>query len=210
MSDYYNVLGVDPTASSDQIKAAYRKLILRWHPDRHPNCSELELEQISEQFKNVQQAYEVIGNTERRRTYDNNGRTQPESFIYTNDVDSIFRSVARNTSDSMARNFQNKDMINVGVVTGAIGAIGGFLLGSIIAGSGSAVRAATFPSLFASMGGILGASAPMLYFAVQDSIARLDGPQRQLLIDMVMQLMEGYAEEKRQRFSQFNSHHQNY
>jgi len=53
--DYYQVLGVDKKASADDIKKAYRKLALKWHPDKNPNNKTAE-----EKFKKISEAYAVL------------------------------------------------------------------------------------------------------------------------------------------------------
>ncbi|ORC91622.1 heat shock protein DnaJ [Trypanosoma theileri] len=63
-TDYYARLGVKPDASADEIKAAYKKLALQYHPDRNSDPG------AEEMFKNISEAYHVIGNKERRREYD--------------------------------------------------------------------------------------------------------------------------------------------
>ena len=60
--DYYQVLGVDKTASQDDIKRAYRRLASKHHPDRGGDA---------EEFKRVQEAYDTLGDPERRAAYDN-------------------------------------------------------------------------------------------------------------------------------------------
>jgi molecular chaperone DnaJ len=66
--DYYKILGVNNTASADEIKDAYRKLALKYHPDRNPNNAEAE-----NKFKEAAQAYEVLSDPEKRRAYDQFG-----------------------------------------------------------------------------------------------------------------------------------------
>ncbi len=66
--DYYEVLGVSKTASADEIKSAYRKLALKWHPDRNPNNPE-----AKEKFQEASEAYEVLSNPEKRQRYDQFG-----------------------------------------------------------------------------------------------------------------------------------------
>lgn len=66
--DYYEVLGVDRNASVDEIKSAYRKLAMKYHPDRNPNDPEAE-----EKFKEAAEAYDVLSDPEKRRKYDTFG-----------------------------------------------------------------------------------------------------------------------------------------
>ncbi len=66
--DYYEVLGVSRTASQDEIKKAYRKLALKYHPDRNPGDKEAE-----ERFKEAAEAYEVLRDQQKRRAYDLHG-----------------------------------------------------------------------------------------------------------------------------------------
>lgn len=66
--DYYDILGVDRKASADEIKKAYRKLAIKYHPDRNPDDKEAE-----EKFKEAAEAYEVLSNAEKRQKYDQFG-----------------------------------------------------------------------------------------------------------------------------------------
>jgi molecular chaperone DnaJ len=66
--DYYEVLGIAKTASEQDIKAAYRKLALKYHPDRNPGNKEAE-----EKFKEATEAYEVLSDQEKRKAYDQFG-----------------------------------------------------------------------------------------------------------------------------------------
>jgi molecular chaperone DnaJ len=63
--DFYRVLGVSREASDDLIKKAYRKLVFEHHPDRNPNSKEAE-----EKIREINAAYEIIGDAEARRNYD--------------------------------------------------------------------------------------------------------------------------------------------
>ena len=64
--DYYQVLGVPKSAAEKDIKSAYRKLARKWHPDANPNNQKA----AEEKFKEIQEAYEVLGDAEKRRKYD--------------------------------------------------------------------------------------------------------------------------------------------
>ena len=74
--DYYEVLGVDKSASDDEIKKAYRKLAKQWHPDANlDNKAEAEAK-----FKEVGEAYEVLSNPQKRKNYDQFGSADGPSF----------------------------------------------------------------------------------------------------------------------------------
>ena len=68
--DYYEILGVPRDADAKKIKAAYRKLARKWHPDLH---SEKDKEQAEEKFKEINEAYEVLSDAEKRSKYDRLG-----------------------------------------------------------------------------------------------------------------------------------------
>ncbi len=66
--DYYDVLSVDRSADADEIKKAYRKLALQYHPDRNPDDPAAE-----EKFKEASEAYAILSDPEKRRAYDRFG-----------------------------------------------------------------------------------------------------------------------------------------
>ncbi|HEX7005414.1 MAG TPA: molecular chaperone DnaJ [Trueperaceae bacterium] len=87
MTDYYQLLGVDRAADNSQIKAAYRKLALRYHPDRNPGDREAE-----EKFKAINEAYAVLSDPQKRSRYDRYGSVD-EGAQFTGDIFDIFASV---------------------------------------------------------------------------------------------------------------------
>ncbi|MGK7395031.1 MAG: molecular chaperone DnaJ [Candidatus Cyclobacteriaceae bacterium M3_2C_046] len=66
--DYYEILGVDQSASTDELKKAYRKIAIKYHPDKNPDDPTAE-----EKFKEAAEAYEVLSNSEKRQRYDQFG-----------------------------------------------------------------------------------------------------------------------------------------
>ena len=66
--DYYEVLGVQKNANADEIKKAYRKAAIQYHPDKNPGDKEAE-----EKFKEAAEAYDVLSNPDKRARYDQFG-----------------------------------------------------------------------------------------------------------------------------------------
>ena len=66
--DYYEILGVTRTCTEVELKSAYRKLALQFHPDRNPNNHDAE-----DKFKEVSEAYAVLADSEKRAVYDRYG-----------------------------------------------------------------------------------------------------------------------------------------
>ena len=85
--DYYEILGVSRNATDEEIKKAYRKLALNYHPDRNPGDRVAE-----EKFKEINQAYQVLGDPEKRSGFDRFGAEQPGAygFGFTRNFDDIF------------------------------------------------------------------------------------------------------------------------
>ena len=71
--DYYDILGVGRNASAEDLKKAYRKLAIQYHPDKNPGNAEAE-----EKFKEAAEAYEVLSNAEKRQNYDRFGHSGPQ------------------------------------------------------------------------------------------------------------------------------------
>src|SRR5438128_158150 len=73
--DYYETLGVKRNASDNEIKSAYRKLARQYHPDRNPGDKQAEAN-----FKEVQEAYDVLSDKNKRAQYDRFGTAGPRGF----------------------------------------------------------------------------------------------------------------------------------
>ena len=82
--DYYEVLGVKKTATEDEIKKAYRKLAMKHHPDRNPTNKK----EAEERFKEINEAYAVLSDKEKRQQYDQFG---PSGFSQKYSQEDIFR-----------------------------------------------------------------------------------------------------------------------
>jgi curved DNA-binding protein len=104
--DYYQMLGLNRKASEDEIKRAYRKLALKYHPDRHPDDSESE-----EKFKEIGEAYAVLSDLEKRKVYDQFGpmgfkRRYTTEDIFSNlNFEELFREFAFGFSNQGFREF---------------------------------------------------------------------------------------------------------
>lgn len=107
--DYYQVLGVSRSASQDEIKKAYRKLAVKYHPDRNQGDKKAE-----DRFKEISEAYAVLSDTDNRRKYDHFGHNgfrerHSEEDIFRNfDVGDIFRDFGFGNDDTFSRAFRNK------------------------------------------------------------------------------------------------------
>ena len=92
--DYYEILGVEKNASKDEIKKAYRKLAMKYHPDRNPDDKEAE-----EKFKEAAEAYEVLSNDDKKARYDQFGHEGMrggfgnQGFTDINDIFSHFSDI---------------------------------------------------------------------------------------------------------------------
>lgn len=89
---YYEILGIERTATLEDIKKAYRKLALRWHPDKNPDNRE----EAEKRFKEIAQAYEVLSDPQKRSRYDSGystaGCSAAQDFNFRfRDADEIFK-----------------------------------------------------------------------------------------------------------------------
>ena len=78
--DYYEVLGVSKNATDQEIKSAYRKLAVRYHPDKQAGKSDAEKKEAEEKFKECSEAYEVLSDKSKRANYDQFGFDGQSSF----------------------------------------------------------------------------------------------------------------------------------
>lgn len=112
--DYYKILGVDKNAKDDDLKKAYRKLAMKWHPDKNPNNKK----EAEAKFKQISEAYEVLSDSQKRAIYDQygeeglKGQVPPSgggggsSFFQTGDGPNMqFRFNPRNADDIFAEFF---------------------------------------------------------------------------------------------------------
>ncbi|KAJ6419032.1 hypothetical protein OIU84_029189 [Salix udensis] len=110
--DYYKVLQVDKTAKDDDLKKAYRKLAMKWHPDKNPNNKK----EAEAQFKQISEAYDVLSDSQKRAVYDQygeeglKGQVPPPgaggaSFFSGGDGPASYRFNPRNADDIFAEFF---------------------------------------------------------------------------------------------------------
>ncbi len=91
MKNYYSLLGIPAGATSEEVKSAFRRMALKYHPDRNPgNEGEAEVK-----FKEINEAYGVLGNVERRRDYDGlrKGQFVPYNQHFTSPSEEIWVSI---------------------------------------------------------------------------------------------------------------------
>lgn len=127
--DYYEVLGVSKASASDEIKAQYRKLALKFHPDRNKS------EEAGEHFKEISEAYAVLSDPEKRKVYDQHGHVGVDGRYSNEDIfqgaggdfsdlfgrsggfDSIFESIFGRTGGTNYRQQRGSDILYQTTIT---------------------------------------------------------------------------------------------
>jgi len=106
--DYYKMLGLDKKATTEDIKKAYRRLAMKWHPDKNPNNKAAE-----EKFKKISEAYAVLSDPKKREEYDTFGSADQFRQRYTQedifrgfDLNDILRSFGFGDAGGGARSFR--------------------------------------------------------------------------------------------------------
>lgn len=186
--DYYKILGVDRNAKEEDLKKAYRKLAMKWHPDKNPNNKK----EAEAKFKQISEAYDVLSDTQKRAVYDQYGEEglkgvpppdaggpgEPGGATYfsTGDGPTTFRFTPRNADDIFAEFF------------GASSPFGG--MGGGMRGGGSRfVSPFGDESMFASFGGAGG--GPGAGFMPQSAGPRKASPIEQTLPCSLEELYKG-------------------
>ncbi|KAM7500762.1 hypothetical protein LguiA_025176 [Lonicera macranthoides] len=114
-ADYYKILQVDKNAKDEDLKKAYRKLAMKWHPDKNPTNKK----DAEAKFKQISEAYEVLSDPQKRAVYDQygeeglKGQVPPQdaggpsgaTFFQTGDGPNVFRFNPRNANDIFAEFF---------------------------------------------------------------------------------------------------------
>jgi DnaJ-class molecular chaperone len=158
--DYYEVLGVKEDASEAEIKKAYRKLALKYHPDKNPGDKKAE-----EKFKSISEAYYSLGDAKRRKEYDNLRRMG----AYTGDF-------------SSAQGFDFSDfMHHFSGGSGESGSPFGDLFGEIFSGGGRGSKPRGYTYYYSDGGGMRGGSkaSPSSYDQVDTDVrATLPVPKK--------------------------------
>ena len=102
--DYYEVLGVKKEATADEIRKAYKKLAIKWHPDKNPDNKE----EAENKFKEISEAYSVLSDPEKRKEYDNRDTANFKGFEFNNfDPFSMFNDFFRHSSNFGGMGFNN-------------------------------------------------------------------------------------------------------
>ena len=99
--NYYEILGVDKSSSPEEIKKAYRKIAMKYHPDKNPDDKVAE-----EKFKEAAEAYSILGDQSKRDKYDRFGTTDGNSFSFS--MEDIFGNFGDIFGDIFGRRYSRK------------------------------------------------------------------------------------------------------
>ena len=99
--DYYKILGVEKSATKDEIKKAYRKLAMKYHPDRNPGNKASE-----EKFKEITEAHEVLSDAEKRNKYDTLGANWKQYQNTGRGFDDFFSQFGGQRNSSRGNSFE--------------------------------------------------------------------------------------------------------
>ena len=102
--NYYNVLGIKKSASQKEISKAYRKLALKYHPDRNSSCSKVKCEQ---KFKEISEAYQVLSDKISRRIYDSNGNVEMPIMSPMKLFKTIFPNMSKELMDIIEKTIED-------------------------------------------------------------------------------------------------------
>ena len=108
--DFYEILGINKNATSDEIRKAYKKLAIKWHPDKNPNNKE----EAEAKFKEISEAYSVLSDPQKKNEYDNRGMNSNFTTFHFNDnfdpfsmFNDFFKNERNNGFDSNWPNFDD-------------------------------------------------------------------------------------------------------
>ena len=125
--DYYEVLGVPKDATEEQIRKAYKKLAIKWHPDKNPDNRK----EAEEKFKEIGEAYSVLSDPQKRNEYDNGGFSFVD-FGFGDEFDpmeifkSFFKKHGKGGKDEFGFGFGDDDFFKDGFGMGDMGGFGSF------------------------------------------------------------------------------------
>ena len=91
-TEYYDILKLNRDASESDIKKSYRKLAMKWHPDKNPNNKE----EAESNFKKISEAYNILSDPEKREIYDNHGKEgleENDMNVHPGDIHELFRGM---------------------------------------------------------------------------------------------------------------------
>lgn len=100
--DYYKILGISKNASQEEIKKAYRKLAMKWHPDKNKD----NIQVAEKKFKEISEAYQILSDEQKRKSYDNGGNMDFSNMNFVNPED-LFKN-----DEFLKKFFQNMNMNN--------------------------------------------------------------------------------------------------